>query len=53
MDMLSQLSSQVGDRAEYSNRKVVLRCLEQPSLLEEIVMKKAARALLKQVQDSK
>lgn len=36
MSMLNQLSSQVGDRTEYSNRKVVLQCLEDPDLLLEI-----------------
>jgi HEAT repeat protein len=37
MTLLNQLSSQVGDRTEYSNRKVALKCLEQPTLLDEIV----------------
>jgi hypothetical protein len=37
MTILNQLSSQVGDRTEYSNRKVVLKCLEEPTLLDEIV----------------
>jgi HEAT repeat protein len=36
MSILNQLSSQVGDRTEYSNRKVVLQCLEDPDLLAEI-----------------
>jgi len=36
MSILSQLSSQVGDRSEYSNRKVVMQCLEDPELLAEI-----------------
>ncbi len=37
MTLLNQLSSQVGDRTEYSNRKVVLKCLAEPTLLDEIV----------------
>lgn len=37
MSILRQLSSQVGDRSEYSNRKVVLKCLETPTLLNDIV----------------
>ncbi|MBI4790766.1 MAG: hypothetical protein HY782_27370 [Chloroflexi bacterium] len=37
MSILSQLSSQVGDRTEYSNRKVVLQVLDEPTLLEDIV----------------
>lgn len=36
MSILTRLSSQVGDRSEYSNRKVVLQCLEDPLLLDEI-----------------
>ncbi len=36
MTLLSQLSSQVGDRTEYSNRKVVLACLDKPAQLAEI-----------------
>ncbi len=36
MGVLQQLSSQAGDRSEYSNRKVALRCLDQPELLAEI-----------------
>ena len=36
MSILNQLSSQVGDRTESSNRKVVLQCLEDPDLLAEI-----------------
>ncbi len=36
MSILSQLSSQTGDRSEYSNRKVVLQCLDDPDLLSEI-----------------
>ncbi len=36
MSILSQLSSQVADRSEYSNRKVVLKCLDDPDLLIEI-----------------
>jgi hypothetical protein len=37
MSILNQLSSQTGDRTEYSNRKVVVQCLENPGLLEEII----------------
>jgi hypothetical protein len=36
MSILSQLSSQVEDRSEYSNRKVVIQCLDDPNLLAEI-----------------
>ena len=36
MSILSQLSSQVGDRTEASNRKVVEQCLGDPALLTEI-----------------
>ena len=36
MSVLTKLSSQVGDRSEYSNRKVVLECLDDPGLLDEI-----------------
>ena len=36
MSILTQLSSQTGDRSEYSNRKVVVQCLEDPDLLVEI-----------------
>jgi len=36
MSVLSQLSSQRGDRSEYSNRKVVIQCLDDPGLLDEI-----------------
>jgi hypothetical protein len=36
MSVLSQLSSQRGDRSEYSNRKVVIQCLDDPDLLDEI-----------------
>lgn len=36
MSILAQLSSQVGDRSEYSNRKVVIQCLDDPDLLGEI-----------------
>ncbi len=36
MSILSKLSSQVGDRSEYSNRKIVIQCLDDPALLEEI-----------------
>lgn len=34
--LLAQLSSQVGDRTEGSNREVARRCLENPHLLNEI-----------------
>ena len=36
MSILGQLSSQVGDRTEKSNREVVALCFEQPALLLEI-----------------
>jgi hypothetical protein len=36
MSILSHLSSQVGDRTESSNLKVVRQCLENPTLLDEI-----------------
>lgn len=36
MSILAKLSSQVGDRSESSNRKVVLECLDTPDLLGEI-----------------
>lgn len=36
MSILTKLSSQVGDRSEYSNRKVVIQCLDDPDLLAEI-----------------
>ncbi len=36
MSILNQLSSQLGDRTEYSNRKVVIQCLENPDLLADI-----------------
>ncbi len=36
MSLLDQLSSQVGDRSEYSNRKVAIRCLADRALLKEI-----------------
>jgi hypothetical protein len=36
MSILAQLSSQVGDRSEYSNRKVVIQCYDDPDLLGEI-----------------
>lgn len=36
MSTLTKLSSQVGDRSEYSNRKVVIQCLDDPDLLAEI-----------------
>ena len=37
MSILNHLSSQVGDRTESSNRKVMLQCLDEPTLLDEIV----------------
>lgn len=36
MSILKQLSSQLGDRTESSNRQVVEKCLRNPVLLEEI-----------------
>lgn len=36
MALLAQLSSQVGDRTQQSNLKVVARCLAEPALLDEI-----------------
>jgi HEAT repeat protein len=36
MSILDQLSSQVGDRTEKSNRRVVGLCLANPALLDEI-----------------
>ena len=36
MSILTKLLSQVGDRSDYSNRKVVLECLDDPDLLGEI-----------------
>ncbi len=36
MSILSQLSSQMHDRTEASNRKVVMQCLANPTLLDEI-----------------
>ncbi len=36
MNILSQLSSQMHDRTEASNRKVVMQCIANPMLLEEI-----------------
>ncbi len=36
MSILSKLSSQVGDRSEYSNRKVAIQCLDDPDLIAEI-----------------
>jgi hypothetical protein len=38
MSLLSQLSSQVGDRTEASNLRVVGLCLDDPSLLKEIYL---------------
>ncbi len=37
MSILKKLSSQTGDRTEYSNRKAVLECLDDPELIAEIV----------------
>jgi hypothetical protein len=36
MNILSQLSSQMHDRTEASNRKVVIQCIANPILLEDI-----------------
>ncbi len=36
MSIVDQLSSQVGDRTETSNRQVAARCLAEPALLAEI-----------------
>ncbi len=36
MSIVNQLSSQVGDRTETSNRQVVTQCLANPALLAEI-----------------
>lgn len=36
MSILKQLSSQLGDRTESSNRQVIEKCLSNPVLLEEI-----------------
>ncbi len=36
MTLLNELSSQVGDRSEYSNRKAACRCAEEPGLLIDI-----------------
>lgn len=36
MSIINQLSSQSGDRSEYSNRKVVIQCLDDPDLLSNI-----------------
>lgn len=43
MSVLAQLSSQVGDRTETSNRKVVRQCLDEPQLLDEIAQGLRAR----------
>ncbi|PWK12821.1 hypothetical protein [Tumebacillus permanentifrigoris] len=37
MSILEQLSSQVGDRTEAANRRVVADCVEHPELLQHIV----------------
>jgi len=36
MSILAKLSSQVGDRSQEPNRKVVIQCLDDPTLLVEI-----------------
>lgn len=36
MSIVNQLSSQIGDRTEASNRHVVAQCLAKPELLAEI-----------------
>lgn len=36
MSVLAQLSSQVGDRSQEANRRVVAQCLADPALLSEI-----------------
>lgn len=36
MSVVNQLSSQVGDNTEESNKKVVAKCLETPALLKEV-----------------
>ena len=36
MRVVNQLSSQVGDRTEASNRKVAAQCVLNPALLDEI-----------------
>lgn len=36
MNILTQLSSQMHDRTEASNRKVVIQCIDHPILLDEI-----------------
>ncbi len=38
MSILSQLSSQVGDRTEKSNLKVAEQCLDNPALLQDIAV---------------
>ena len=37
MSILDQLSSQTGDRTEYSNRRVAIQCQDDPDLLADIV----------------
>ncbi len=37
MSILDRLSSQVGDRTEAANRKVVAQCLADPALLHEVI----------------
>lgn len=36
MSILNQLSSQVGDRTEYANRRVAALCLQDPNLIDAI-----------------
>ncbi len=36
MSLLNELSSQVGDRSEYSNRKAAIQCGDEPARLAEI-----------------
>ena len=38
MSITEQLSSQIGDRSEESNRNVAIQCREDPSLLKEIAV---------------
>lgn len=43
MSILDQLSSQVGDRTEASNRAVAAKCLDEPGLLAEVAAGLAGR----------
>lgn len=36
MSIISELSSQVGDRSQSANHKVVVQCLDDPTLLADI-----------------